>query len=297
MKLFVITLLSLFPWLFKAGEWLLSWTYTGKGDSLQVILCVPSSCYTLTMLKSCYSTMGIFPIIMNVLQFWLIDSIVKASNPTSVALESDTPGLYPDREPLFVASDDDDDDTDYRRRDIENPRPNARSHSPRRSNDKPYSSSSTPEEHKSSSASTSDQQRDHSYPPSLSGSMVSTSSNQSSVAPKPARNLLKKANRRAAPAPLSLRTAHQPAVNSPSLSAGISAAHQAVPHVPMIPIIAPIPKVVANDSNQAWAETWDDSDDWANRVGEEEWTGRRLEQKKDTLNSAWESNPVIQVGS
>lgn len=42
MKLFVITLLSLFPWLFKVGEWLLSWTWTGEGDSLQVILYVLS---------------------------------------------------------------------------------------------------------------------------------------------------------------------------------------------------------------------------------------------------------------
>lgn len=242
--------------------------------------------------------MGIFPIAMNVLQFWLIDSIVKASNPGSVTLEpdSDDPALHPDREALFVASDDEDDDADYRPRDIENPRANTRLHSPRRSNDKPYNTGSSPipEEHKSSNASTSDQQGDHSYPPSLSNSMTSMSSDQSSVAPKPARNLLKKANRRAAPAPLSLRVAHQPAVNSPSLLAGMSASQQA--HVPMIPIVAPIPKVSV-ESNQAWAETWDDSDDWANRVGEDEWTGRRIEQKKDTLNNVWDSNPAIQVGS
>ncbi|KAF9464798.1 vacuolar membrane protein-domain-containing protein [Collybia nuda] len=285
MKLLVIALLSLFPWLFKAGEWLLSWTWTGDGDSLQVIF-----------------TMGIFPITMNILQFWLIDSIVKASNSASVTLEAEVSGLYPDREPLFNASDDDDDQNmGYRPRDMENPRARSRSQSPRRSNDKPYTSTSLPtsEEYKSSGTSTSDQQGGHSYPPSLSHSMTSTSSSHSSITPKPAKNLLKKANRRAAPAPLSLRIAHQPAVNSPSLSAGISAGQEAVPHMPMIPIIAPIPKVgvALNETNEAWAETWEDSDDWASRVGEDEWTGRRVEQKKDTLNSTWNVNPVVHVSS
>jgi hypothetical protein len=49
--------------------------------------------------------MGLFPIIMNVLQFWLIDSIVKAHVPP-LALTDDTSRLGvhdDDREPLFQA--------------------------------------------------------------------------------------------------------------------------------------------------------------------------------------------------
>ena len=38
MKLIVVTILSSFPDIYVAGEWLLSWTWMGKGDSLQVIL-------------------------------------------------------------------------------------------------------------------------------------------------------------------------------------------------------------------------------------------------------------------
>ncbi|KAF9034972.1 hypothetical protein BDZ89DRAFT_495987 [Hymenopellis radicata] len=93
MKLLVLGLLAVFPGLFIIGAWLLSWTQTGDGDALQVIF-----------------TMGIFPIVMNVLQFWLIDSIVKASEPSTLSLDTDAhDGL--DREPLFgVPSDDEDDD-------------------------------------------------------------------------------------------------------------------------------------------------------------------------------------------
>lgn len=42
MKFMVIALLGLFPGLDQIGEWLLSWTWTGDGDSVQVILCVNS---------------------------------------------------------------------------------------------------------------------------------------------------------------------------------------------------------------------------------------------------------------
>ena len=45
--------------------------------------------------------MGIFPIIMNIVQFWLIDSIVKAS-ATAMAAQGIVP-TYQDRDPLFSA--------------------------------------------------------------------------------------------------------------------------------------------------------------------------------------------------
>jgi len=50
--------------------------------------------------------MGLFPIIMNVLQFWLIDSIVKAHTPPPSRLGADDG----DREPLFLADGSDEED-------------------------------------------------------------------------------------------------------------------------------------------------------------------------------------------
>lgn len=82
--------------------------------------------------------MGVFPIIMNILQFWLIDSIVKASTEEPLSLDSDAHDNL-DREPLFGApSDDEDEDVGTQRHDIENPKPHpphtiARSHSPGKS--------------------------------------------------------------------------------------------------------------------------------------------------------------------
>jgi hypothetical protein len=38
MKFMVIGLLALFPGLFAVGGWLLSWTWSGDGDTLEVIL-------------------------------------------------------------------------------------------------------------------------------------------------------------------------------------------------------------------------------------------------------------------
>ncbi|KAI0043125.1 hypothetical protein FA95DRAFT_1454791, partial [Auriscalpium vulgare] len=60
MKLVVVALFAVWPGIFKVGAWLLSWL--GDKDAVQVIF-----------------VMGIFPIFMNILQFWLIDSIVKGS--------------------------------------------------------------------------------------------------------------------------------------------------------------------------------------------------------------------------
>jgi len=57
--------------------------------------------------------MGLFPIIMNVLQFWLIDSIVKAHAPP-LTLGDDSSRLGAqggDREPLFRADDSEEDET------------------------------------------------------------------------------------------------------------------------------------------------------------------------------------------
>jgi len=107
---------------------------------------------------------------MNILQFWLIDSIVKAGS--KVSLDEDNSDVYgtQDREPLFRAPSDDEDDDDYRLPDAEDARPHP------------------PERHKSiqeyalAGANSSEDTGDHSYPPSL-----SRSTSSGSLTPKPAK--------------------------------------------------------------------------------------------------------------
>jgi len=97
MKLVVVGLFAAWPGISEVGKWLLSWL--GNGDAAQVIF-----------------VMGLFPIIMNVLQFWLIDSIVKAhAPPLTLADGSSRLGSHDgDREPLFLAdgSDEEEDTLD-----------------------------------------------------------------------------------------------------------------------------------------------------------------------------------------
>ncbi|KAF8574204.1 hypothetical protein K439DRAFT_1373081, partial [Ramaria rubella] len=104
MKLLLVGLFAAWPGIFELAEWLLSWT--AGNDRLQVIF-----------------VMGIFPIIMNVLQFWLIDSIVKASasRPMEDSSRVDDEGS---RRPLFHDPESDSDDDHIpaqRRHDIETP--------------------------------------------------------------------------------------------------------------------------------------------------------------------------------
>ena len=130
MKLVVVVLFALWPGIFKIGEWLLSWL--GNGDAAQVILQVSfSSLAHFVALILGTSVMGLFPIIMNILQFWLIDSIVKAHAPP-VALTDDTSrlGIHSgDQEPLFQADGSDEDETVDEpgstppKYDVENPEP------------------------------------------------------------------------------------------------------------------------------------------------------------------------------
>ncbi|KAG2088569.1 vacuolar membrane protein-domain-containing protein, partial [Suillus discolor] len=102
MKMLVVGLFTVWPGISKVGDWLLSWTAIGNGDAFQIIF-----------------VMGLFPIIMNILQFWLIDSIVKASSSSVKFLTNSSrmSDVY-DPEPLFRAPEDEDD----AHCDIENPR-------------------------------------------------------------------------------------------------------------------------------------------------------------------------------
>ncbi|KAF9506099.1 hypothetical protein BS47DRAFT_1385683 [Hydnum rufescens UP504] len=83
MKMIVVLALSLFPWLTQMGKWLLSWT--GGRNAVQVIF-----------------VMGVFPVTMNVLQFWIIDSIVKFQNTPVEDGTSESGAIPADREPLVL---------------------------------------------------------------------------------------------------------------------------------------------------------------------------------------------------
>lgn len=284
MKLLVVVLLILWPGIFKMGEWLLG--FLGDSDAAQIIF-----------------VMGIFPIIMNIVQFWLIDSIVKASaQSASVALPSDTPrpSEDADREPLFRANSDDEDEGDERPHDIENPPPRSRSRSPLPN--KPSSlvipenklsagSSRTATSSGSVTPSPKDAELEashaiglHAYPPASSAgtspvSSVSSSSRLSMMSSS------SKRNRRTPPPPI---TVH-PRDN-------IGVATNATPDPTAVAAIQE-PEPVAVDDEKAWA-AWDDNDDWANRIGEEDWTGRRLEAKKTNVQDIWaNTSDSIHVGS
>ena len=197
------------------------------------------------------STMGLFPICMNVVQFWLIDSIVKAGGSAEITLPTDPA----DREPLFRSSSDSDDDnsdddnvdgdvtTTPAKRDIEAQGPAKKL---RQSDDS-----------------------SHTYPPSLNGSPPSASSvHRTSLSPPPAsRSVL--SVRRQRPPQLQPRSPMVPAVNShdPSSEVGVGAGGAALP-------------------SGDW-QAWDGDDDWVGRVGEEEWTGRRAEATKREVDGVW----------
>lgn len=118
MKFLVVALFAIWPGMSSIGDWLLSWTTIENGEAAQVILYVDPTHSLRSVLRHFSSVMGIFPLVMNVLQFWLIDSIVKAStSSTAVRAASPRNSDSQDREPLFNSTDDDD---DVLPRDIEN---------------------------------------------------------------------------------------------------------------------------------------------------------------------------------
>lgn len=236
--------------------------------------------------------MGIFPIIMNILQFWLIDSIVKASaHSASVALPSDSPreSINEDEEPLFRASMDDEDD-EPRPHDVENPPPQPRS----RSISKDRRVSSIPDEPKSSTASSTTASGSgsltpkamdmgpealamHAYPPSLGSTSTSSSRSSSSrggsTSPRPQRS------RRSPPPSLSFqpRSPQPLAVKSYPESTLTSSPH----HPP------------GNDQHdeKEWA-SWGDDNDWTDRGDGEDWTEQRLDIKKTSVPNAWANHEL-----
>ncbi|KAF8312697.1 hypothetical protein DL93DRAFT_2138394 [Clavulina sp. PMI_390] len=105
MKTSVIALIEIFPFLMTFGSWLLSWS--NSRNAVQVIF-----------------VMGIFPIAMNIVQFWLIDSIVKFK---STFVEVSSPRSHEDRNPLVDDYDEDNDNDSGRyENDIEGNSPHSR---------------------------------------------------------------------------------------------------------------------------------------------------------------------------
>ncbi|OBZ84551.1 hypothetical protein A0J61_07399 [Choanephora cucurbitarum] len=74
MKLVVVILFSLCPWLETLGEWVLSWTMGNY--RLQVLF-----------------VMLVFPLMMNIIQFWIVDTIVKNTPSQFIQLAEDEDDL------------------------------------------------------------------------------------------------------------------------------------------------------------------------------------------------------------
>jgi hypothetical protein len=255
--------------------------------------------------------MGLFPIAMNILQFWLIDSIVKATQQPAVALDSEEGHDSDVREPLFRASEDDDDDDDAgeRPRDIESARPRPPSRTPSKT-------SGTGDEHKSTAtitpgASTSSTPGTssragasfamHAYPP-RDRSTPPTPDDEEEPSPTSARS--NSSRRRSPPPPLLPRSPLQPAINSPSLMLSAKAETPGVPArekrsrsllsatqtQAQTRASTKTAKAAEKDGDD-WDVSWgDDGDDWAERVGEEDWTGRRVDAARGFVGAAWDAS-------
>jgi len=202
--------------------------------------------------------MGLFPIFMNVVQFWLIDSIVKASG-NGIALPSNQPDSS-DREPLFRSSDDDGDDDDDARgdggamatpakRDIE-AQAQGQVQLLRRWTD---SSHTYPPRHDDS--------------PTLTATVPAPTVHRSGLSPPPSsRSMISSSRHRPSPASLLPHSPMEPALNSPDPSSETSpAGTDADPR-----------------SKEDW-QSWDGEGDWVESVGEEEWTERQANAKRDEV--------------
>ena len=230
--------------------------------------------------------MGIFPIIMNIVQFWIIDSIVKANaQSASVALPSDSTrnSLADDEEPLFRASMDDDDD-DHRPHDIENPPARSRSVSRERH-------ISVPDEPKSDNASSatatasgsvtpktidvpSNPTAMHAYPPSLASTSTSPRSSRSPSSRATSRSPQPRLARRSPPPRLSYQPrTPQPLTFSPRDESSL-------------PTHAP--HKASEDHDEKWA-AWDDADvnGWDDHNAEDGWGQQRLDARKSLAQNVW----------
>lgn len=267
---------------------------------------------------------------MNVLQFWLIDSIVKASasmHGDDGARETNDSS----RQPLFRAPDSDDDDGEdddrtiraQRRHDIESP-PTPQHKAPRRNSgiteNKSLASGSSSTLVEPSSMNL------HSYPPERSTSVMShtvnaqtsrTSSDSTpSLSPSSTFSSGSRKHKRRSPPPPIKRPPPQlsngihytiSVTPSPTLSRSTQRSISPYPASPSPPRSKPRQrlrsalsqgvshvKVSKEPVEQAW-DNWGDGDNWAEKVGEDEWTGRRMGVTKAVLD-VWGSNTTGGAG-
>lgn len=228
--------------------------------------------------------MGLFPIAMNIMQFWIIDSIVKSSAPqTHLSLPTEAPRDDADRQPLFRASeeDDDDDDDHASSHDVENPA--ARSRSPARGEHTGKSADSSNERKSVATGTPGGSSRvgtsfaTHAYPP---GSHIARHESDENT-PTSAES---RVSRRRSPPP---RLPIQSVIKSPPAMSDRKK--------PQAPLKQKSQQVVRQ--SKEWDHSWEDADDWAERVGEEDWTGKRVEAAKGFVGNAWENTtPPIRVG-
>jgi hypothetical protein len=223
MKLIVIVVVSYWEGLSDIAAWLLSWL--GNDDTAQVIF-----------------TMGLFPIFMNIIQFWVIDSIIKVGGVGGLGVQLEEQGDETDHEPLFIDDPDGDEDDDdsgeaVAKRDVE-----------------AQAQTQTRLRHSIDST--------HTYPPSLPGSPTgpSTTIRYTSVSPPPISRSLPLVQR--PPAPLLPHSTAVPTVNSHSLPSKAS-------------------EGVGARTKEDW-QAWDGEEDWPDRVGEEDGTGREAEGEVGT---------------
>jgi len=272
MKLLIIGLFAAWPGIFGFAEFLLSWT--DGNASLQVIF-----------------VMGIFPIIMNVVQFWLIDSIVKAST-----MSTDDHANEASRQPLFhdPGSDSDEDIETIRARrkhDIESP-PTPQT----KDGSEAISSTATSSTRVAGSSSLTQL---HMYPPSL---LPGTSSplSASSIASGSSFRSKKSTKRRSPPPPIQRPPPETVIGTDYTISTTPSPMVLQTKQTATSPARArqrQTSKSKLASSGKLEREPWDDwtkSDDWAEKVGEDDWTGRRVSGIKAGLE-VWGSKGVVEV--
>jgi len=238
MKLLVILLLVSWHKLIDIGAWLLGWL--GNSDAAQVVF-----------------TMGLFPIFMNIIQFWLIDSIVKAGGFAGIALPTDQADAA-DREPLFRSSSDSGDDDDDDSADVDGVAT-------------PVKGDIEAQEQVGLLRRSAESRASHTYPPSLNNPPTAAPTvHRASLSPPPTTGSVLSARRqRPPPAPLLPRSPMVPALNSPDPSSVASAGTG--------PGARP---------EEDW-QAWNGDGDWVERIGEEEWTGRRAGARKREVDGVW----------
>lgn len=251
MKVVVVTFLALFPGVYRFGEWLLKWTWLGEQDDFQVVL------YVIFFFKNIFlsfqrglSVMGIFPILMNIIQFWLIDSIVKASSMAAVTLDIEQ-SAREDHEPLFEASFGDEHDH-HSSRPQSGRRLSISSIDSRGLDFHDGLSRSTSLGTLEDSGESSKPEDVHLYPPSLSSSMASDASPLNRMANNPTtkiRRLESPSPSLPQSPPSQQETLQTPGPRSmPQTSSQLSSSR--------IPIVK---------ESSDWADSWDDADEWGHR--------------------------------